>query len=84
LPKSLVLRRWTRKAKEGISGYDDIGSLMEDSLAIKGLLRWTATLRRSWQGGDRIGLTVFQTSFTLFQLRIDINGILLLALLMSC
>ncbi|XLS98678.1 hypothetical protein HN51_041413, partial [Arachis hypogaea] len=49
-----------------------------------GLLRWTATLRRSWQGGDRIGLTVFQTSFTLFQLRIDINGILLLALLMSC
>ncbi|KAL4396811.1 hypothetical protein AHAS_Ahas01G0129200 [Arachis hypogaea] len=34
LPKSLVLRRWTRKAKEGISGYDDMGSLMEDSLAI--------------------------------------------------
>ncbi|KAL4345952.1 hypothetical protein AHAS_Ahas11G0329800 [Arachis hypogaea] len=34
LPKSLVLRRWTGKAKEGISRYDDIGSLMEDSLAI--------------------------------------------------
>ncbi|KAL1332160.1 hypothetical protein AAHE18_11G007800 [Arachis hypogaea] len=34
LPKSLVLRRWTRKAKEGISGYDDMGGLMEDSLAI--------------------------------------------------
>ncbi|RYR67912.1 hypothetical protein Ahy_A03g014375 [Arachis hypogaea] len=34
LPKSLVLRRWTRKAKEGISGYDDIGSLIEDSLTI--------------------------------------------------
>ncbi|XP_015970948.1 uncharacterized protein LOC107494424 [Arachis duranensis] len=34
LPKSLVLQRWTRKAKEGISGYDDIGGLMEDSLAI--------------------------------------------------
>ncbi|RYR20761.1 hypothetical protein Ahy_B03g065992 [Arachis hypogaea] len=34
LPKSLVLRRWTRKAKEGVSGYYDIGSLMEDSFAI--------------------------------------------------
>ncbi|RYQ84260.1 hypothetical protein Ahy_B10g103372 [Arachis hypogaea] len=34
LPKILVLRRWTRRAKEGISGYDDIGGLMEDSLAI--------------------------------------------------
>ncbi|XP_057718084.1 protein FAR1-RELATED SEQUENCE 9-like [Arachis stenosperma] len=34
LPKSLVLRRWTKKAKEGISGYDDMGGLMEDSLAI--------------------------------------------------
>ncbi|XP_025640608.1 protein FAR1-RELATED SEQUENCE 5-like [Arachis hypogaea] len=40
LPKSLVLRRWTKKVKEGISGYDDMCGLMEDSLAIS----WRACL----------------------------------------